>query len=400
MQLDHNLTLAPHKYNNPTLSASGVLSMRGYIETYQKCSNCGQSFKRDDKKGLSCKSCHSVPTRFRIVIFQDNERHIISKDIHGKILDSYQRAERLLTNMRTAIDEGTFDINNYLYHEIQKFFGSHLIPLWMQIKKQQNLSPLYLDKIEDLNKKYLKPFFESIDCRLIKTFHIEDFFMSLPSTWHDKTKKNAMTTLHSFVTWLFRREVLPKMPSFPVISPPEPVIDWIDRETQLKVIAPMPAHLKELFGFMFHHPIRIGEVCALKKKDVDIEKGIILICRAVSKGELRSRKNKKPYHLPLWSGFKTDLLKDKLPEAFVFTNRYGRPHAPNVLRKNWNKYCRLAGVKVSLKNGTRHSGASQARNRGIDLSVISKALGHSSLQVTARHYADLNVEHLRKVTEG
>ena len=139
---------------------------------------------------------------------------------------------------------------------------------------------------------------------------------------------------------------------------------------------------------------------ALKKKDIDIEKGIILICRAVSKGVLRPRKNKKPYHLPLWSGFNLSLLADKLPEAFVFTNQHGKPHTPNMLRKNWNRYCRKVGVKICLKNATRHSVASQARNRGVPLDVISKALGHSSIQITTNKYASLDVDRLRRVTEG
>jgi len=84
--------------------------MKGYIETYQKCPNCGQKFKRDDKKVLVCSTCRTLPTRYRIIMFQEGERYPISRDIHGKLLDSYERTNRMLTNMRSAIDEGNFDI--------------------------------------------------------------------------------------------------------------------------------------------------------------------------------------------------------------------------------------------------------------------------------------------------
>ena len=159
----------------------------------------------------------------------------------------------------------------------------------------------------------------------------------------------------------------------------------------------MPRHLREIYTFMFYHPVRIQEACTLKVKDFN--NGDIHICRAFSKNELRPRKNKKPYHLPLSSEFNSNLLKDKLPEAFVFTNRYGMPHKPNALRKTWKNYCEKAGVKISLYNGTRHSGASQAINRGVSLDIISKALGHSSVQVTTR-YASMDINRLRVVTNA
>lgn len=374
--------------------------MRGTITTYQRCPKCKGTFQYvDEKLGFICSSCLTRPTRYRITICEQGNTYRISKDIRGRILDSYERAYELLTKMRSAIDEGIFSIHDYILKEIEQFHGKNLIPKWLQMKVQQNLSPLHLHEVNKCINRFLMPFFENIDCRDIRTYHIEDFFMKLPSHWSDKTKKNVMTNLHSFVTWLFRREILARIPSFPVISPAEPPIKWIDRETQFKIISPMPKHLRDIHMFMFYHPVRIQEACALKVKDINISNHIVHICRAFSKNELRSRKNKKPYYLPLSSEFNFDLLKNKLPEAFVFTNRYGMPHKPNSLRKNWNKYAKKAGVDINLYCATRHSGASQAINKGVGLDIISKALGHSSVQVTTR-YASMDINRLKIVTEG
>jgi len=94
------------------------------------------------------------------------------------------------------------------------------------------------------------------------------------------------------------------------------------------------------------------------------------------------------------------MLKDKLPEAFVFTNQVGKPYRANDLRKIWNRARTKAGVNIQLKNATRHSVASQAVNDGVPLEVISKALGHSSLEITKQRYANIEIERMRIVVEG
>jgi len=149
-----------------------------------------------------------------------------------------------------------------------------------------------------------------------------------------------------------------------------------------------------------YHPVRISEATALKVKDFTIQTRSVHICRAFSDKQLRPRKNKRCYYLPLSSQFDTSILKDKLPEAFVFKNSDGNPYQGNDLRKMWRKACGKAKIDVKLKNATRHSIASQALNAGVPLEVISRALGHSSLEITRQRYASMEIERLRMVVEN
>jgi hypothetical protein len=43
------------------------------------------------------------------------------------------------------------------------------------------------------------------------------------------------------------------------------------------------------------------------------------------------------------------------------------------------------GIKISLYQGTKHSGGSQAINAGVDLKVIQEMMGHKDPRTTARH---------------
>jgi integrase len=132
-----------------------------------------------------------------------------------------------------------------------------------------------------------------------------------------------MDMLKNFCRRLYRREIIARVPYFPVSSPPEPVIKAITRETQLKILEKISTRHREIFRFLMYHP-GPSEACALKVKDVDLVNGVVEISRAFGhKRELKPRKNKKPYHLPLSNAFNPSVLRDKLPEAFVFVNSYG-----------------------------------------------------------------------------
>ncbi len=242
------------------------------------------------------------------------------------------------------------------------------------------------------------PFFGALDCREIRTFHIEDFFNTL--TGSDKTKKNVMVMLKNFCHWLQDRDILLRLPKFPEISPALPVIIWTTKEVQLKVLAAVPEKDRAIFQFAIYHPIRPGELRALRVKDFLMDQGMVQISRAFSLKEERSRKNKKPYYLPLSATFDHSVLKGKLPEAFVFLNAIGRPYTASGLRKIWQRACKNAKVPyINFYNATRHSIASQALNAGVSLDRISAALGHSTLEIT-RRYASLNVQRFRDVVDG
>jgi site-specific recombinase XerD len=53
----------------------------------------------------------------------------------------------------------------------------------------------------------------------------------------------------------------------------------------------------------------------------------------------------------------------------------------------WNEACKQAGVQIQLKNGTRHSVASQAATAGVPIQAIQGVLGHTDIRTTMGNYA-------------
>jgi integrase len=387
------------EFYNPPSYHTGDLSMAGKIRTREKCPQCGKPFKIIEEIDIHCPTCNTRPKTFYIFLYHNKGKYRISRDIDNHILDSFRRAHRLLESIRKDIDNNIFRISNFLVKEIEEFRGHKLLQQWLKVKKEKDLSPLHLRNIQGYMDKYYLPFFEKIDCRKINSDHVERFFLGLPHKLGLKTKQNIMMMLKNFCYYLLRREIVARMPYFESLSPPQPPILWITKEDQRKIIEHIQKPHRHIFYFLAYHPVRISEATALKVKDVNLQNRSINICRAFSGKELRSRKNKRCYYLPLSSQFDTGLLKNKLPEAFIFTNSKGKPYQENVLRKMWNRAREKAGIKIALKNATRHSIASQAINEGIPLEVISKALGHSSLEITKQRYARMEIERLRVMVE-
>lgn len=373
--------------------------MQGKVRTREKCPNCCNPFKIIEETDISCPKCNTRPKTFFIFLYHYKGKYRISRDPDGHILDSYRRAHRLLESIRREIDGNTFKLSNYIPKEIEEFRGHKLLESWLRLKKEKDLSPLHIRNIQQHIEKYYLPLLREIDCRKINSDLIERFFLSLPSHLGLKTKQNIMMMLKNFCYYLLRREIIPRMPYFESLSPPQPPITWITKRNQSEIIGHLQNRHKPIFYFLMYHPIRISEATSLKVKDFNLENRSVHICRAFSGTELRPRKNKRCYYLPISSQFDISVLKDKLSEAFIFTNSKGKPYRGNDLRKMWRKACKKAGIDIKLKNATRHSIASQAINEGVPLEVISKALGHSSLEITKQKYASMEIERLRIMVE-
>lgn len=352
---------------------------------------------------IRCNACNYRPKTFYIDLYHQG-RHKITRGKDGEMLTSYRQAHRLLENIRFEIDARVFSISRFLPKEIEEFRGHKLFPRWLAAKI--NIAPITIREYKRYMNLYFLPFFGQFDLRDVNAGKIEDFFQWIPEKQREmkykqlslKTLKNISMTLHNFCSWLLRREAIAKTPAFPAINPPDPVIECISRELQERVLEALPEAHRPFFSFLIYHPVRPGEARALRRRHFNLENMTVHIAEAWSLKEIRPRKNKRDYYLPLSDRFDISLLSDKLPEAFAFTNQAGRTYKAENIRRIWHRACMNAGVPhIKLYNGTRHSTATHllVKAEG-NLYLIKEALGHSSVKMTEK-YAKFKVETLRRL---
>ncbi len=378
-------------YNTPDVWG---FSMKG-IQAIGKCPVCGQGFKRTDK-GYICPVHKTMPERYRIDYWHKGHRISRATNLDGKTLRSFADAVTLIRQLENDIETHRFDPVQWKSKQKKTYQFDILMNAW--IKRKTSHAPSYL-RILNIYVRLFKEYFHKKDIRDIRAFHIQEFFESLPTTHSNKYKKNITNALQGFFNELVCFDLIDKSPAFPKISVEQKLPEWIDRDIQDKILTEINDIDRLIFYFLTCQGLRPSEARALRVKDINFEHNYIKVSRTFSDNQLREiTKNKKetiryinPEIVPLLQ----QSCKDKTHGAFVFTNRCGRPYSKNI-NKIWNRACKKAGVEISLYSATRHSLASQASVRGVDIHSIKDVLGHTDIRTTMK-YAHLKMESQKKV---
>jgi integrase len=152
--------------------------------------------------------------------------------------------------------------------------------------------------------------------------------------------------------------------------------------TFLDAIADDPLH--SLFVTAFGTGLRRSELLALTWRDVDLERGVLLVRQSKTKSGIRS--------IPLAS-FVVDALRsiDRKPgPVWPVTATYVSHRMPALSER--------AGLPRLRFHEIRHSTASMLADAGVDWELIREILGHSRMRQTA-HYARSDIEVKRAALE-
>ncbi|HVA19794.1 MAG TPA: tyrosine-type recombinase/integrase [Solirubrobacteraceae bacterium] len=137
--------------------------------------------------------------------------------------------------------------------------------------------------------------------------------------------------------------------------------------------------------------LRLGELRALRWRDVDFAAHALTVARAISAGKELSTKSGRVRRVPLADQAAAAL--DRLsrrenftdPDELVFCNVLGRHLDGSAVRRRF-KRARNAGRLRPLRfHDLRHTFGSLLAAAGVDLVSIQAAMGHSALATTSRY---------------
>lgn len=378
--------------------------MQGTIRAKGCCPLCLNKFVEVKRLGYICSEHKTVPKRLYVDLFYKGQRIRLFSDKQGQPIDTYQRATELLNHINYELKNYLFDPTKYVKQQVELFYIGNLLERFLK-DKIETLAPSYKrDYVRYV--RIAKSFFLVKDVRELRKLDIINYkeYLERDFSFSGKTVKNIFDNFKTFLRYLRDDiEVVDRIPSFPVVETTQPETNWLTSEVQKKVVACLSIEDKPIIEFLMLHGCRPGESMALKCKDIDLEKKIIVISATFSDSvyrEKRKGRNSKSVVIPIHPeslGYLKSRVENNLPGAFVFINsKTGGNYTGKKLREIWKRARVELGLSSSIRlyDATRHSVASQLINKGVPIKSVSRLLGHTNVRTTER-YAHVDLERLK-----
>ncbi len=165
----------------------------------------------------------------------------------------------------------------------------------------------------------------------------------------------------------------------------------------LSVIPPTRKRDRLIVLLLYGAGLRVSELCNLKKDDVDLDRGLIVV-RGGGKG---AKDRVVPIPKYLADEIRAYLESRSDESEYLLVEDRRRRKDKLSTRNVWyllKRYGQKAGVEVT-PHKLRHSFATHLLEEGgVDIRAIQELLGHSNLSTT-QIYTKVTVEHLRKAQE-
>ena len=178
--------------------------------------------------------------------------------------------------------------------------------------------------------------------------------------------------------------------------------------------------------------LRIGELCALKWSDINFQKQTVKISRTlqrIKKSQAERDDNLSYGHcthiieasVKTQSGFReipipnnvfAKLMEYKvqiqdqekamccgcyMDNGYLFASPMGGCVEPSHMRDVLNYLLQVAGIDHVNFHALRHTFATRAIERGVNVKTLSDILGHSQVQITMDLYCHTSLDHMRDV---
>lgn len=196
--------------------------------------------------------------------------------------------------------------------------------------------------------------------------------------------KHMLTKAHEWD--MIPRETLDRLRRVKLHREENRRLRYLSTEEIRRLIAAAAPHLRPIIIFALNTGCRRGEILNLTWDRVDLRHGFIY---------LTETKSGKAREIPINQTLRAVL--EKLPRRIDSDLVFFNPETGGrwqELKRSFATACRIAKIQDFRFHDLRHTFASHLVMAGVDLTTVSRLLGHASLTMTLR-YAHLAPDHLQ-----
>lgn len=282
---------------------------------------------------------------------------------------------------------------------------------WMVSKKRNSIRPSSYDRLESTYKLMCKHAISEVTINKIDSDYIQDYIDELvDEKYAMSTIKKQFNLITEYLDYANSKGIVRypyhkgvKLPSYTIVKKPKKEVIAYTQAEQIRLNSVLytlerPAYLAAIL--MLETGMRIGEALALSWDDFDVQRRSIHI----GKTFVRLGNRRKSYiqnepksfssirTVPLSSRAFKLLSELKLRDeygGFIVHNQAGDPLCYEACRWHIKMACRDADVPYYGQHVFRHTFATNCYNKGCDVKVLSKFLGHMNVNITYNIYIHL-----------
>lgn len=288
---------------------------------------------------------------------------------------------------------------------------------WLE-NKRRSLKKSSISTYTYLTKKYLFPQLKSLNLKQMEKYDYTVISEDLEEDYAPKSVRDILVILKSILRYAndeynskikVKKIVLPKLDSKPIdiLSKNEKLNleEYCIKEKSLKSIGIL---------ISMNTGMRIGEICALKWENIDLEKREIKVrytLERIYNEDLKKteiiidtpKSQKSIRNIPI----NNKLLKTLKSISyrynnnnFFLTGKDDKYMEPSVYRYNFKKILKKSKIKTEYKfHMLRHTFATSCISVGMDIKTLSELLGHASIEITLNLYVHSSYETKKKYLE-
>ncbi len=331
--------------------------------------------------------------RWREVVMGSDGRltQVRRAEVLGFVSDLRTRcqAERVLADRLRPVNSGSHS------HEVMRKFAEFVRDDWFPVVLP-TLKYATQEHYRYLLRVHLLPAFGKLELRDISREVIQSFLHAkLKTNLSWKTVKHLRAALSKVMStaleWGYVAENAVRKTKLPrrITKPEKPVLAPLEVRQLLETLRE-PS--RSLVSLLVLTGVRIGELLALRWRNVDLKSGVLHVKETIYDGhfdEPKSRCSHRVIPLGPWGVAIFESRRPKVlgPDAFVFTTRRGTPlNRRNLLRRELKPACQKLGLTGVNWHSLRHCNATLLDAVGTPLGTVQALLGHSSSEVTREIY--------------
>ena len=250
-------------------------------------------------------------------------------------------------------------------------------------------------------QRHILLYFKGRNLTSIKPMELENWQNRLMYEYKPSSVKKYRSIFYGIFTRALQNEIMSKNPFDSVPAPrsqnsidsqeDDEINPFTQKEIDILINADDDTYMPNFIKLMANSGIRPGELIALTWDDIDFNKRTINIDKTIVNGIVGLPKTKSSIR-------KIDMLQasyEALQEQYKLTSTFDnvfisseskRFYSHDIINLNLKKRLIAHNIEVRSLYQLRHSFASRMIKSGVDITWVSKTLGHKDVSITLERY--------------